>query len=209
MRFFRILIIAIALLAMGDAAAQTVYRWVDDTGEVHYGHSVPPEYASQGYEVLRRDGTVRERVEPALTPEELAERRESRRRKKEEESRQRNQETRDRLLLATYRSEDALKSAMETQIVALNSQRASIRTAINQVERRFEHLIDRAAEHSRNNGKVPKDLEESISKVRAELRRLRTDLATLDEREKQVREESREDLERYRELTGAGANGGG
>lgn len=209
MRFFRILIIAIALLAMGDAAAQTVYRWVDDTGEVHYGHSVPPEYASQGYEVLRRDGTVRERVEPALTPEELAERRESRRRKKEEESRQRNQETRDRLLLATYRSEDALKSAMETQIVALNSQRASIRTAINQVERRFEHLINRAAEHSRDNGKVPKDLEESISKARAELRRLRTDLATLDEREKQVREESREDLERYRELTGASASGGG
>lgn len=204
MRFFRILIIAIALLAMGDAAAQTVYRWVDDTGEIHYGHSVPPEYANQGYEVLRRDGTVRERVEPALTPEELAERRESRRRKKEEESRQRNQKSRDRLLLATYRSEDALKSAMETQIVALNSQRASIRTAINQVERRFEHLIDRAAEHSRDDRKVPQELEESISKARAELRRLRTDLAALDEREKQIREESRADLERYRKLTDGG-----
>lgn len=207
MRFCRILIVAIALLAMGDAAAQTVYRWVDDSGEVHYGHSVPPEYASQGYEVLRRDGTVRERVEPALTPEELAERRESRRREKEEESRQRNQQTRDRLLLATYRSEDALESALETQIVALNSQRASIRTAINQVERRFEHLIDRAAEHSRDDRKVPQKLEESISKARAELRRLRTDLAALDEREKQIREESRADLERYRKLTNS--DGGG
>lgn len=207
MRILRTLIIAIALFGICDALAQTVYRWVDDDGEVHYGHSVPPEYADQGYDVLRRDGTVRERIEPALTPEQVAERRERQRRRKEEESRQRDQETRDRLLQATYRSEDDLKSAMETQIAALNGQRASIGTAIDQVERRFEHLIERAADHSRNGGRVPTTLEESISKVRAELRRLRTDLAALDEREAQLREQFQADLKRYRELTHAD-NGG-
>ncbi|MFW5926599.1 MAG: DUF4124 domain-containing protein [Wenzhouxiangella sp.] len=204
MKFRRLLIAAIALTALSNVEAQTVYRWVDEDGEVHYGHSVPPEYADQGYEVLRRDGTVRERVEPALSPEELAKRREQRRHQEEEEARRRNQESQDRLLLATYRNLEDLEAAMEAQIMALNSQRASIRTAIAQVERRFEMLVDRAAEHSRNNRDVPRSLEESIAKSRAELRRLRSDLAAIDEREAHTRERFRADFERYRELTGNG-----
>jgi uncharacterized protein involved in exopolysaccharide biosynthesis len=200
----RLVLAAIMLMVASGVLAQTVYRWVDDSGEVHYGHSIPPEQARRGYEILGRDGVVRERVEPALTPEQLAERREERRRQEEEAARQRTQQTRDRILLTTYNSEQSLRNSMEMELVTINSQRSSIRVALDQVEHRFERLLERAAEHSDEGRAVPASLEASLEDVRAELRRLRTDLAALDDREQEVRERYRSNLERYRELMGRG-----
>lgn len=197
----RLLVATIALLVFGEVLAQTVYRWVDDHGEVHYGHAVPPEFTHRGYERLGRDGVVRERVEPALAPEQLAERRAQQQREAELAAQQRNQESSDRLLLATYRSENDLRASLEMQLTALNSQRASIRMALNLVEGRFESLVSRAAEHTRNSQAVPAALESSIDEARAELRRLRTDLTALDGREQDLRDQFASDLNRYRELT--------
>jgi len=201
---FRILLAAILLSGTMCAHAQTVYRWVDEDGEVHYGHSVPPEHTQRGYEVLGRDGVVRERVEPALTPDQLAERRAERARERELAERQRSQEARDRMLLVTHNSEDSIRNAMEMELVTLNSQRASIRVALDQVEHRFERLMAQAGEHSDEGRQVPARLQDSIEEVRAELRRLRADQSALDEREARVRDRYQADIERFRELMGRG-----
>ncbi|QOC22695.1 DUF4124 domain-containing protein [Wenzhouxiangella sp. AB-CW3] len=200
------LLLTLALMSvLGSALAQTVYRWVDEEGEVHYGHSVPPEHARRGYEILGRDGIVRERVEPAPTTEELAERRAERRRARDLAREQRSQEARDRRLLATHSDEESILSAKEVELVTINSQRASIRVAVDQIEHRFERLMARAAEHSDAGRSVPPHLEEEINQARDDLRRLRGDLDWVDEREAEIRERYRNDLERFRELTGRDA----
>ena len=201
----RLLLTAILLSGMVCAHAQTVYRWVDEDGETHYGHSVPPEHAQRGYEVLGRDGIVRERVEPAPTQEELAERRVQRQRERELAEQQRSQQARDRMLLVTHNSEDSIRSSMEMELVALNSQRASIRVAIDQVEHRFEQLMAEAAEHSDEGRQVPARLQESIEETRAELRRMRADQSMLDDREETIRARYQSDIERCRELMGRGS----
>ncbi len=201
---FRIILAMMLFMVTTMASAQTVYRWIDDTGEVHYGHSIPPEQARRGYEILGRDGIVRERIEPALTPEQLAERREQRRAQDAEAARQRTQETHDRILLTIHTSEQSIVSSMEMELVTINSQRASIRIALDQVEHRFERLLERAAEHSDDGHAVPVSLQNSLDEVRAELRRLRSDLAGLDDREELVRERYENDLQRFRELMGRG-----
>lgn len=192
---------AIALFTAGEILAQTVYRWVDDEGEVNYSHGVPPEHAERGYEILGPDGTVRKTVAPALSPEERAERREQQKREAERARAQRSQETRDQMLLATYNSEKEVLERMEMRMASINSQRTSIKTAIRLVESRFESLVNRAAQYTRDGQMVPDSLNESIDKARAELRRLRSDLEALDEREQNARETSLAELERYRELT--------
>ena len=70
----RFIPLLLSLLLCSLAFAQPVYRWVDDEGETHYGHSVPPEFKDRGYERLGPDGQVLQRVERALTDEERAER---------------------------------------------------------------------------------------------------------------------------------------
>jgi hypothetical protein len=53
--------VTLALLAGAADAQQSskekkLYRWVDKNGQVHYGDSVPAEYAEQDREVLNRQG---------------------------------------------------------------------------------------------------------------------------------------------------------
>lgn len=208
LRFLLLLIILLFAAATTAHAQSSVYRWVDDEGEVHYGQSVPPEFKDYGYVRLGPDGTVRERVEPALSPEEIAERRRRRAEEAEREAEQRSEETRDRMLLATYSSEADLKQALEMQIAGINSQRTSTRMALDLIETRFEKLVSRAARRDREGEGVPEQLSESIRETRRELRRLRADLERLDEREAKTRERFMADLQRYRELTGESRDSG-
>lgn len=196
------------VLVASAAQAQSVYRWVDDEGETHYGQSVPPEFKDYGYVRLAPDGTVRERVEPALSPEEMAERRRQRAEQARREASQRSQEASDRMLLATYDSEEDLRQALETQLAGIESQRASTRMALNLIENRFENLIGRAAELNREGRDIPERLQSELDDTRAELRSLRADLKRLDEREAEARERFSASLERYRELTSARDAGG-
>ncbi len=195
-------------LAAPAAQAQSVYRWVDDEGETHYGQSVPPEFKDYGYVRLGPDGTVRERVEPALSPEEIKERRRQRREQARREAEERSQEARDRMLLATYDSEEDLRESLEMQLAGIQSQRVSTRLALGLIESRFERFVGRAASLNRDGKSVPQSLEDDIDETRAELRELRGDLDRLDEREQAARDRFSASLERYRELTSARTDSG-
>jgi chromosome segregation ATPase len=205
---YTLLFVSLLILAAPAVQAQSVYRWVDDQGETHYGQTVPPEFKDYGYVRLGPDGTVRERIEPALSPEEIKERRRKRRQQAREEAEQRSQEARDRMLLATYSSEEDLREALDMQLAGIQSQRASTRMALDLVENRFESLVGRAAKLNRDGRAVPKQLQTSIEETREELRGLRDDLDRLDEREAAVRDRFSASLERYRELTAAPEEGG-
>lgn len=196
-----LLIFLLVFLAAPAAQAQSVYRWVDDDGETHYGQSVPPEFKDYGYVRLGPDGTVRERVEPALSPEEMEQQRRQRRDQARREAEQRSQQVRDRMLLATYNSEADLREALEMQLAGIQSQRVSTRLALGLIEKRFETFIGRAAALNREGKAVPKSLQDDIDDTRAELRALRADLDRLDEREEAARDRFSASLERYRELT--------
>lgn len=203
-----LLFFLLLVLAAPAAQAQSVYRWVDDEGETHYGQSVPPEFKDYGYVRLGPDGTVRERVEPALSPEEIAERRRERREQARIEAEERSQEARDRMLLATYSSESDLRDALEMQLAGIQSQRVSTRLALGLIENRFEKLVGRAASINRDGKSVPKSLQDNIEQTRSELRGLRADLDRLDEREQAARDRFSASLERYRELTSARSENG-
>jgi len=60
-RIGAILIAAMLFLSATDLAADT-YRWKDKEGNVHYGSSVPAEFANQPYQVLNQNGLVIEQV---------------------------------------------------------------------------------------------------------------------------------------------------
>src|SRR4026209_733931 len=67
--------VLLAFLAGGALAqdkGKKVYRWVDKNGQVHYGDSVPAEYAEQDRDVLNKQGVKIGREEGTITPEEAA-----------------------------------------------------------------------------------------------------------------------------------------
>ncbi len=197
-----IVILLIGLLATGQVLAQSVFRWTDDDGQVHYGHAVPPQYRALGYERLAPDGRVLERVAPAMTPDERAEEAARLALQAELQAEQETQAARDRLLLAAYRSEQDLADTRDDRLLAMQHQRRAIETSYNHAVQRFEDLVARAASHRRNSEPVPETIASSIRTTQAEVRRLRDAMAEMDERMEHVHERFDVDLERFRSLTG-------
>jgi archaellum component FlaC len=196
----RLLFIAVLLLP-AFAVAQDVYRWVDEDGEVHHGNMVPPEYRNYGWERIGPNGNVIEPIERALTPEEREALRLEQQRKAELEAARERQETRDRMLLNAYRSEQDLLDEMERQVESLDTQRATIQASLDLASERFETMVRRAAQTVREGGNVSADLTANIEEARAEIASLREDLASMADREREIRERFMGELERYRQLS--------
>lgn len=202
MRRSRLVLSLMLLLVVSTAAlAQTVFRWIDQDGQVHYGNSVPPEFRSLGYERLAADGRVLERIAAELTPEERAAEVARRAMQAELQAEQESQAARDRLLLAAYRNEQDIIDTREIRLHAMRQQRQALETSHRHAVSRFEDLVSRAASLDRDSQTVPETLETSITETQAEARRLREAMADMDERMAAVHERFEQDLERYRSLT--------
>lgn len=61
------------MLIWSTSAYSGLYRWVDEAGKVHYGDSVPPEYAQHGHVKLRKNGLMDKKIESAKARKEKAE----------------------------------------------------------------------------------------------------------------------------------------
>ena len=114
--------VVLALLA-GAAGAQSdkqkkLYRWVDKNGQVHYGDSVPAEYAEQDREVLNRQGVPVGREEGTITPEEAAAKAAADKAARDEQKRK----LRDRVLLQTYQSVQELEILRDNRLDLVDAQ---------------------------------------------------------------------------------------
>ncbi len=192
------------LLALSlPAAAQSVFRWMDEQGQTHYGHAVPPEYRALGYERLGMDGRVLERVEPELTPEARARQALQQAEQSELEAELAKRAARDRLLLTSYRDEQHLMAQRASRLEALEQQRDALAVSYRHAEQRMEDLVARAAQFRQQGETVPDRLENALVETRADLHRLQISSAELDQRMADIRAQFDQDLQRYRSLTQA------
>lgn len=196
----------ILLMAMPVMAAETVYKWVDENGEIQYGHAVPPDAVDQGYERLN-EGVVKESVDRVMTEEELAEWKIQQRRQRQEEAQQKTRESQDRLLLASYASEDEIIESMETELAMVRSQEGSLTTSLNNSLSRYRHLVERAANRQRAGQAVTDGATTAIEETRAEIVQQRASLMRLEERLDRTRQNYMQALERYRSLSEDGSTG--
>ncbi len=146
-----------ALLAAGNVigADKLLFRYTDDQGQIVLNDTLPPSAAGRGYEIIRPDGRVVKRVEPAIseTVSEAArlEQEEAERRRKWDES-----------LLLRYSDvadiEAAKKRAMSDIRVRISILKGNLSYLKTQVER--EEF--RAAEADRQGMEVSEELKDAI-----------------------------------------------
>jgi hypothetical protein len=191
------------------ANAQNVYRWTDENGDVHYGPTLPPEFANKPYEILNRNGVLLQRVDDPSAllekPEEVKEE------SQELEPLFTEQEVRtrsDSLLLLRYPEEADLTAAMENEVAQLgydirliNQSRASALTTL-------ATQVGNAADRQRAGMPEDPDLRKEIGSLRNRLGSSEGRLMDLRERELAIRAEFESDLKRYRYLTNGGQPGG-
>ena len=164
----RVLYPALGLMLGGmavSADATELYRYVNDKGITVLDRSVPPQFVSRGYEVLDKDGRVKQVVPAAPTPDEL-------RAMREAEQEQRRQRSSDETLLRLYSSVADLDRAHQRQIQQIETLIATAEAGLMTLRSQRDDVQSRAASQERAGRKVDPLLLQQLENVEAERRRL-------------------------------------
>lgn len=202
----RILLPALLLtLAAGVADAQSgqkkVYRWVDKNGQVHYGDSVPAEYADQDRDVINRQGVTVGREEGVITPEEAAAKAAADKAARDEQKRR----LRDRVLLQTYQSVEELEVLRDNRLEVADSQLTIQEQSLANLRAQLAQIKKQAARYAPVNTKP--DAAPLPPELANDLKRAANDIATQEDNLQKRRDERENirltfeaDIKRFGEL---------
>jgi len=181
-----ITVLFLALLVVSTATAQKVHKWVDADGNIHFGDTVPPEYAEQVFGE-KDTGTVQA---TSGGGDELRLRQEQARR----------QQT-DRVLLQTYLSVEEIESVRDSRVALLKSQDKLTRRYIDSLNRR---LVDLEAQSSTlgaaGEDGMPVELVDEIADTRAQITVYQDELSRSKAQQEEIEQKFAQDISRFREL---------
>lgn len=205
MRFF-LLTISLSILASGLALADTpqkLYRWVDKDGIVHYGDSVPAEYAEAEKQVLNDAGVTVEVLQGKKTPEELA----AERRLEEERMQAELQRRADQALLATYLTIDEIKMHRDRRVELFQAQARVTELYLRNLQRRLESLLEEASKFQPYSDDadaplIDPDLAADVNETRETIERHEANLERFRSDEQNIVARFDSDIDRFKALKG-------
>ena len=137
-----LLLLALPMLAFADTTQQKLYRWVDASGVVHYGDSIPAEYAEIERQIVNDHGITVGVMRAKKTAAEIEEE------KRQDELRVQAELQRraDQALLATYLTIDEILMHRDRRVELFQAQARVTELYLKNLERRMVSLADEAAE---------------------------------------------------------------
>jgi len=205
MRLLLVATASIILIPLASTAAeqQRLYRWVDDTGVVHYGDSVPPEYADAEKQILNNHGVTVGVMRGKKTAEEIAEEN----RIAELRRLEKLQRRQDEALLATYLSVDEIIMHRDRRIELFQAQSRVTELYLRNMMRRMATLREEAS-NFRPYSEDPEarmidpELAEDILVTKATIKRHQANLARFREDEQNIVARFDGDIGRFKSLKG-------
>lgn len=188
----------------GSSNSVAAYKWTDDQGVVHYGDSIPPQYAEKAHDALNKDGLSVNHADAAKTAEELA-----------DEARNHDaivkQQQHDSFLIATYTSIKDIESLRDVRLDQLQGQRTAAEAYVENLRSRLVALQVRAKRFKPYNTqasarRLPDDLAEDLVHTLNEMHTQSTALTAKNQEIEGVRSQFNSDIQRYRELHDAHAH---
>jgi hypothetical protein len=209
----RLVVVALAALALplaGFAQRTTegkLYRWVDEKGEVHYGDSIPPQYATRDRNILNNQGVRVGFEEGEVTPQERAE---IQRREAEAEAQRLAKAEiarRDRMLLETYLTVTDIEDLRDRRLELLESQIKVTELYLANLRKRLVALQDEASNFKpytarENAPQIPPNLALDISRTAASINLYEQTLARTRSDQTNLKTAFDGDIERFKELKG-------
>jgi hypothetical protein len=134
-------LVVLAQAALG-AQDQKLYRWVDKDGNVHYGDSVPAEYAEVDKQIVNEHGVTVRTMRGKKSDEELAAEKRADQLRTERELRRRQ----DQALLATYLSIDEIIMHRDRRVELFQAQARVTELYLRNLQRRLQSLQQEASQ---------------------------------------------------------------
>ena len=205
MRLLLVAAASIILVPLAGTAAegQRLYRWVDDSGVVHYGDSVPAEYADAEKQVLNHHGVTVGIMRGKKTAEEIAEDKRIAELQRQAEM----QRQQDEALLATYLSVDEIIMHRDRRVELFQAQSRVTELYLRNMMHRMATLREEASNYrpySENPDAqmIDPELAEDILVTKATIKRHQANLARFREDEESIIHRFDGDISRFKTLTG-------
>lgn len=186
--------------AQGASSGRKLYKWVDAQGLVHYGDSIPPEYASQEQDIINAQGVEISHIDAQKTAEQLAA--EDRKRAEAEE-----QLHRDQNLLNTYVSLQEIERLRDQRLALLADQMRLTNQFIDMANGRLkkvESVLGKYKPYSDDPHAppMPDQVADDLVHVGIELHTQEQNLHQKQSEEATMRAQFAADLARFKELKG-------
>ena len=209
-------LLPVVLLALaGPLSAATMYKWIDEDGNVRYSDRMPPSQSKQKHQQLNSHGVVISTKEAALTDEERAASEELKKLQAEEQKRleeEKAEEARqkaikaqeDRVLLLTFASEEEIEHARDNRIEVITSIISLIEASIVDNQEKLDALQASADKTYVSKGKeIPGGLQQKIEHFTRKIENRNAQLEAKNSERDKIRAKYETDLERYRSLKSA------
>ena len=193
-------------LMTADAAAdetQKLYRWVDREGIVHFGDSIPAQYAELEKQVVNEHGITVDVLRGKKTPEEIAEEERLEELRVQRELQRRS----DMALLATYLSIEEIEMHRDRRIELFQAQARVTELYLKNLQRRFEELRGDASlfkhySEDPDAAMIDPELAEDISSTRETIERHERNLQKFFTDEQSIVARFDGDIDRFKMLKG-------
>jgi hypothetical protein len=195
-----LLIVALAGLLPWHGASAKMYRWVDESGKVHYTDKMPPEQIEKGHDELNEQGLTVKSVDRAKTREEYERELELERLRKEQQRLLAEQRAADQVLLRTFRNEEDIRMARDGQIASVDAQTLVIKSNIKNLKKKLSDLQQQAADYERGGRNIPVNLEKSIQITHSSLDAAYESVIAREQDKERITQKFGKDLARFIEL---------
>jgi hypothetical protein len=189
-----------ALLAAGTAGAQKLYKYVDENGRTRYTDRPPIDMTGRASELLNSQGTVVKRNAAALTPEEIAAQEAEERKKREAAAIAREENRKNRALLATYPSIKDIDDARARALANNAEATRQIALRISDLERRRAKVEKDSAPYK--DKPLPPEMKRESFEIESDLRAQNELLALKKQEVPAINAKYDEDKRRYEKITG-------
>ena len=195
------LLLSLPLAASADEGK--VYRWMDAEGQIHYGDSIPAEYAELPKDVINEHGVAVDLLEGKKTPEEL----EAARLLAERMVAREKQQRADQALLATYLTVEEILMHRDRRVELFQAQSRVTELYLNNLARRLETLRADSANYSPYSENpdapmIPEDLAKYLRQTKETIERHERNLKKYQSDEQQIVSRFAGDISRFKALKG-------
>ncbi|RDH82071.1 MAG: DUF4124 domain-containing protein [endosymbiont of Escarpia spicata] len=197
-------LLLVTLLSLASVSlpvnAGKLYKWVDESGRVHYSDSMPPEDVRREHTYMDERGLTVNKVGAAKTQEEIEQQEALKRLQKEQQVLIKEQQAADRVLLRTFRSEDDILMARDGQLRAVDLSLQVINSNIRQLKSKLEEMQRNAASLELSGEAVSAEYLQRIDRKRQSLKESYQSIVHRERDKNRIRIAFARDLERFRVL---------
>lgn len=204
-RYASLTLCTLLALSAVSAHAGKLYKWVDESGQVRYGDSIPPQYARKSNQTLNQQGIVVEQKAAAKTREQIAEEERIKQAEAEAERIRLEKAYQDRILLDTFTNEDEMVMTRDGKIEAIEAVIRVTNGRSEKLKQRLAELKTRAANLERSGRQVPESLNGEIAESRQQIQQNRHYVVNRETEQQRIRDKFEADIRRFRELKTAEA----